>query len=110
MYDPSTGTQQCRHHDVCDEKFLTWETSRLSYLEIHVKPRIPESSRPYYECLDSLREQCMRRCKTPRESDMISKKNPLLRWRSGFMQRAERGKVVIYRVIYTRVFEFALCH
>ena len=74
VYDPSTGTQQCRHHDVCDEAFLTWETLRLAYLEKHVKPRIPLSSRPYYECLDSLREQCMRRCETPRERDMISKK------------------------------------
>ena len=74
VYDETTGAQQCRHHDVCDKIFLQWETERWSYLEENVKPRIPASCKPYYECLDSLREVCVKRCRTPREIDQVAKK------------------------------------
>ena len=74
VYDSNTSAQKCRHHDVCDRDFLEWETARLEYLEHNVKPRIPESCRPYYECLKSLREQCLARCRTPREIIEVTKK------------------------------------
>jgi hypothetical protein len=74
VYDKTTGAQQCRHHDVCDRDFLQWETDRLQYLEANVKPRIPMTSKPFYESLDSLREVCLKRCRTQRELDQVSKK------------------------------------
>ena len=47
---------------------------RLAYLSDNVKPRIPQSSRPYYASLESLREQCMLRCRSQRERDQVVKK------------------------------------
>jgi hypothetical protein len=77
VYDSTTGAQKCRHHEVCDRDFLEWETARLEYLELNVKPRIPKSCRPFYKCLNSLREQCLARCKTPREINEVTKKKTL---------------------------------
>ncbi len=74
VYDSATSAQKCRHHDVCDRDFLEWQTARLEYLEQNVNPRIPESCRPYYECLQSLREQFLARCRTPREINEVTKK------------------------------------
>jgi hypothetical protein len=78
-----TGIQQCRHHDVCDRKFLEWEDSRMRYLEANVKPRIPITNRPYYESLDSLRVECLKKCVTEIEQNLVMKKKRLLCWRSG---------------------------
>jgi hypothetical protein len=108
VYDSTTSAQKCRHHDVCDRDFLEWETARLEYLEHNVKPRIPESCRPYYECLKSLREQCLARCRTPREIIEVTKKNPTQRWRSGYTQNTEPVRVAICHVTSTRAFESVL--
>ena len=77
VYDSTTGAQKCRHHEVCDRDFLEWETARLEYLELNVKPRIPKSCRPFYKCVNSLLEQCLARCKTPREINEVTKKKTL---------------------------------
>jgi hypothetical protein len=74
VYDKKTGAQRCHHHDVCDAKFLDWQSERLAYLEANVKPRIPKSARPYYENFDSLMAQCLLRCQTRREAAQVSKK------------------------------------
>ena len=74
VYDDETGTQRCRHHDVCDAEFLEWESARLAYLEANVMPRIPKCAKPYYENFKSLMEQCLLRCKTPTETHQVSKK------------------------------------
>lgn len=74
VYDDETGTQRCRHHDVCDTEFLEWESARLAYLEANVMPRIPKCAKPYYENFKSLMEQCLLRCKTPTETHQVSKK------------------------------------
>ena len=73
VYDRTTGAQQCRHHDVCDRDFLEWETARLAYLKEVVAPRIPKSCRPYYTNLESLREQCMTRCKSASDVRHVTK-------------------------------------
>jgi hypothetical protein len=73
VYNPTTGTQQCHHHDVCDKNFLEWESLRQAYLEANVKPRIPPTNRPYYECFESLKEQCLLRCKTVGETTKVTK-------------------------------------
>ncbi len=72
--DKKTGAQRCHHHDVCDTKFLEWESERLAYLEANVKPRIPKFARPYYENFDSLMAECLLRGRTPREAAQVSKK------------------------------------
>ena len=77
VYDKETGAQKCPHHDVCDKAFIEWETARLAYLEQYVKPRIPISSRPYYECKQSLKEQCLLRCSTASEVKQVEKKKSL---------------------------------
>ena len=74
VYDSGTSAQKCRHHDVCDRDFLEWQSARLDYLEHNVKPRIPESCRRYYECLQSLREICLTRCRTPTEIKEVTNK------------------------------------
>jgi hypothetical protein len=45
----------------------------MRYLEENVKPRIPTSNKPYYECLDSLREECLKKCLTERERNQVIK-------------------------------------
>ena len=74
VYDKETGAQRCHHHDVCDAQFLEWESARLAYLEANVKPRIPKSAKPHYESFNSLMEECLLRCRTPREVALVSKK------------------------------------
>ncbi len=56
---------------------MEWETERLAYLNENVKPRIPDSSKPYFENLEGLSEQCLKRCRTQRELDMVSKKKKI---------------------------------
>ena len=74
VYDKETGAQRCHHHDVCDAQFLEWESARLAYLTANVKPRIPMSAKPHYESFNSLMEECLLRCRTPREVAQVSKK------------------------------------
>ena len=74
VYDSTTGALKCRHHDVCDRDFLEWQSARLAYLEANVKPRIPKTSRPYYASLAGLRQQCLTRCRSPREMHEVSQK------------------------------------
>jgi len=73
VYDKITGTQRCHHHDVCDTEFMKWQSDRLAYLEANVKPRIPVTSKPYYESQASLEEQCLLRCRTTRETAEVGK-------------------------------------
>jgi hypothetical protein len=73
VYDCTTGAQQCRHHDVCDRDFLEWEAARLAYLKENVAPRIPKCCKPYYTSLESLREQCLSRCKVAQDFKHVSK-------------------------------------
>ena len=73
VYDCTTGAQQCRHHDVCDADFLAWEAARLAYLKENVAPRIPKSCKPYYTSLESLREQCLSRCREAKDFKHVTK-------------------------------------
>ena len=73
VYDCTTGAQQCRHHDVCDRDFLAWETARLAYLKENVAPRIPKSCKPYYTNLESLRDQCLSRCREAKDFKHVTK-------------------------------------
>ena len=77
VYDKITGAQKCHHHDVCDAQFLEWESARLAYLEANVKPRIQKSAKPHYENFDSLLQECLLRCRTPRAAAQVSKKKTL---------------------------------
>ena len=73
VYDCTTGAQKCRHHDVCDRDFLEWEAARLAYLKENVAPRIPKSSKPYYTSFESLREQCLSRCRVAKDFTHVKK-------------------------------------
>ena len=72
-YNDLTGCQQCRHHDVCDREFLEWENTRMRYLEKNVKPCIPATNKPYYESLESLREERLKKCATERKRNQFLK-------------------------------------
>ena len=76
-YDKDTGTQICRHHDVCDGDFMKWQAARLQYLTEVVKPRIPKSSRPFYEGLNGLKEECLKLCKNANEISFVTKKKSI---------------------------------
>ena len=83
VYNESTGFQQCRHHDVCDSIFLTWQNERLRYLKEVVKPRIPKSSMPFYENLEGLRAACLEFCSNDKERYFVMKRKsiaPLEKW------------------------------
>ncbi len=86
VYNDLTGCQQCRNHDVCDPEFLEWEDSRMRYLEANVKPKIPSSNRPYYESLESLREECMKKCVTEREQNQVMKKKTFAVLEKGLLE------------------------
>jgi hypothetical protein len=73
VYDRTTGAQQCRHHDVCDRNFLEWEAARLAYLKENVATRIHKSYKPYYTSLESLREQCLSRCRVAKDFKHVTK-------------------------------------
>ena len=73
MYDCTTGAQKCRHHDVCERDFLEWEAARLAYLKENVAPRIPKSCKPYYTSKESLREQCLSRCRVAKDFTHVTK-------------------------------------
>ena len=77
VYDVTTGCQQCRHHDECTQEFLEWQKRRAQYLEDNVKPRIPKCARAFYEDLSGLRAECLKRCRSDRERDIVSKKKSI---------------------------------
>ena len=77
VYDKDTGAQICRHHDVCDGEFLKWQAARLQYLTEEVKPRIPTSSRPFYEGLIGLKAECLKLCKNAKDIAFVMKKKSI---------------------------------
>ena len=77
VYDEASGAQKCRHHDVCDSEFLKWQRQRLQYLTEVVKPRIPKSSRPFYESKEGLKQECLKLCKNDRERVVVYKKKSI---------------------------------
>ena len=77
VYDPNTGAQICRHHDVCDSDFLQWQKERLEYLTEVVKPRIPISARPFYEGMDGLRAECLKLCRNVKDIEFVTKKKSI---------------------------------
>jgi hypothetical protein len=77
VYNEATGVQKCRHHDVCDADFLKWQGDRLQYLKENVEPRIPKSARPYYEDMEGLKQECLKRCSNDSERNVVEKKKSI---------------------------------
>ena len=49
----------------------------MEYLAEVVKPRIPKSSIPFYECKEGLKQECLKLCKNERERDVVNKKKSI---------------------------------
>jgi hypothetical protein len=62
---------------VCDGEFLKWQAARLQYLTEEVKPRIPTSSRPFYEGLIGLKAECLKLCKNAKDIAFVMKKKSI---------------------------------
>ncbi len=56
---------------------MKWQAARLQYLTEVVKPRIPKSSRPFYEGLNGLKEECLKLCKNANEIAFVTKKKSI---------------------------------